>query len=197
MSTGPLVPGDPGGTSALGGALRSQALRLRELLDDLEQAARRTARARSAHRAGGPIPHTDHKDHTDHIHHTDHTQHAEHADQTALERDLLARTATELDRVGGLLQAWTASVAEDGARLRSLAAEVERAGLVIDGHLVVEPTGPSRADPAERLRHRQHLQELLNRVTAGRARELARLGRELAASSVTLAGLSERARSGT
>lgn len=184
MSNGSLVPGDPGGTSALGGALRSQALRLAELLDDLEQATRRAIRARSAQRAGRPTSPSEH------------IGPVEPTDPTELERDLLARTASELDRVGALLQAWTASVAEDGARLRSLAAEVERAGLAIDGHLVVEPAGPSRADPAERLRHRQHLQELLNRVTASRARELARLGRELAASSLTLAGLSERARSG-
>lgn len=193
MSNGPLVPGDPGGTSALGGALRSQALRLAELLDDLEQVTRRASRARSAQRAGRPTSPSEHIGPTRPTGPVDPT---DPTDPTELERDLLARTASELDRVGALLQAWTASVAEDGARLRSLAAEVERAGLAIDGHLVVEPAGPSRADPAERLRHRQHLQELLNRVTASRARELARLGRELAASSVTLAGLSERARSG-
>lgn len=193
MSNGPLVPGDPGGTSALGGALRSQALRLAELLDDLEQVTRRASRARSAQRAGRPTSPSEHIGPTRPTGPVDPT---DPTDPTELERDLLARTASELDRVGALLQAWTASVAEDGARLRSLAAEVERAGLAIDGHLVVEPAGPSRADPAERLRHRQHLQERLNRVTASRARELARLGRELAASSVTLAGLSERARSG-
>lgn len=193
MSNGPLVPGDPGGTSALGGALRSQALRLAELLDDIEQATRRASRARSAQRAGRPTSPSEHIGPTRPTGPVDPT---DPTDPTELERDLLARTASELDRVGALLQAWTASVAEDGARLRSLAAEVERAGLAIDGHLVVEPAGPSRADPAERLRHRQHLQERLNRVTASRARELARLGRELAASSVTLAGLSERARSG-
>lgn len=166
--TGARLPGDPGSISALGGALRTQALRLADLVEELESAA---ARASRTGRPGRPDP-------------SDH------------ERDLIARSATELDRIGALLQAWTAGSVEDGARLRALDDDAERAGLVVEGHLVVEPPGPSRADPAERLRARDHLQELLNRVTAGRARELARLGRELEGSQGALARLSERARAG-
>ncbi|EWT00814.1 hypothetical protein N865_13345 [Intrasporangium oryzae NRRL B-24470] len=174
MTTGARLPGDPGSVSALGGALRSQALRLADLVDELESA---TARAS---RMAGSAPNGE----------------GAHADPSDHERDLLTLAATELDRIGGLLQAWTAGSVEDGARLRSLADDAERAGLRVEGHLVVEPPGPSRADPAERLRAREHLQELLNRVTAGRARELARLGRELDASQAALARVSDRARAG-
>ena len=61
---------------------------------------------------------------------------------------------------------------------------------------VVESLGPSRVDPDERLRSRDRLQELLNRVTSARAKELARLARELEASRTTLVRLSGVARSG-
>ncbi|WP_330474213.1 hypothetical protein [Terrabacter sp. C0L_2] len=161
-----LSTGDPGSTSALGGALRTQAGRLADLVVDLDAAARRSGRT------GSP-------------------------DVTGRERDLVTRTATELDRVGGLLQSWTTTAVESAARVRALEPALTRCDLVIDGHLVVERSGPSRVEPAERLAERERLQELLNRVTAVRSREQARLRRDLETSVTTLAALSDRARSGS
>lgn len=160
-----LSPGDTASTSALGGALRTQANRLADLVVDLDDAARRS------HRTGSPDP-------------------------TGHERDLVTRAATELDRVGGLLQSWTTVAVDVAARLRALEPALTRCDLVVDGQLVVECPGPSRVEPAERLSERERLQELLNRVTAARSRELARLRRELETSGDRLAALSDRARSG-
>jgi hypothetical protein len=117
-------------------------------------------------------------------------------DASAHERLLLERAATELDRVGALLQAWTTTSVDTAARARQLAPDLARADLVIDGQVVVESTGPSRVDPETRARERQRLQELLNRVTMVRARELARLGRELQHSHDALAAVAVDARSG-
>jgi hypothetical protein len=161
-----ISPGDPGSTSALGGALRTQAERLADLVVDLEAAAARVARTG----VGDPTPR---------------------------ERDLVTRAATQLDRIGGLLQSWTTTAVESAARLRALEPALARCDLVVEGQLVVERSGPSRVEPGERLAERQRLQELLNRVTAARSRELAHLRRELDQSSATLAALSDRARSGT
>ncbi|GAA2489454.1 hypothetical protein [Terrabacter carboxydivorans] len=160
-----LSAGDAGSTSALGGALRTQAGGLADFVVDLDAAARRAART------GSP-------------------------DVTGPERDLVTRAATELDRVGGLLQSWTTTAVESAARVRALEPALTRFDLVIDGQLVVERSGPSRVEPGERLAERDRLQELLNRVTAVRSREQARLRRELEASATTLAALSDRARSG-
>lgn len=160
-----LSAGDAGSTSALGGALRTQAARLADLVVDLDAAARRVGRT------GSPDP-------------------------TGRERDLVTRAATELDLVGALLQSWTTTAVESTARVRALEPALTRCDLVIDGQLVVERSGPSRVEPAERLAERERLQELLNRVTAGRSRELARLRRELETSGTRLAALSDRARSG-
>ena len=119
-----------------------------------------------------------------------------HDDVTAHERRLLEQAATELDRVGTLLQAWTTTAVEAAARARQLAPDLARADLVIDGQLVVESSGPSRVDPETRARERHRLQELLNRVTMVRARELSRLGRELQQSHDTLAAVAHDARAG-
>ncbi len=157
--------GDPASTSALGGALRTQAGRLGGLVHDL-------ARPAAIAERGG------------------------RADPTAHERDLVTRAATELDRVGALLQSWTTTAVETAARVRALEPELDRWDLLVDGHLVVDRPGPSRVDPGRRLVERERLQELLNRATAVRSRELARLSRELERSSATLATVSDRARSG-
>jgi hypothetical protein len=159
-----LDAGDPPSVSALGGALRTQAARLGELVHDL-------ARPAAADRGG-------------------------RSDATALERDLVTRTATELDRVGELLQSWTTTAVETSARVRALEPELDRWDLFADGRHVVDRPGPSRVDPGRRLAERERLQELLNRATASRSRELARLARELERSSATLAALSDRARTG-
>ncbi len=117
-------------------------------------------------------------------------------DGTAHERALLVRVATELDRVGALLQAWTITAVESAARARQLGPDLARADLVLDGQLVVESSGPSRVDPATRAQERQRVQELLNRVTSVRARELGRLGRELQHSHERLVAVSGDAREG-
>lgn len=117
-------------------------------------------------------------------------------DPTPHERELVLQVAEQLDRIGGLLQALATDVVEDAARVRQLSAEAARSDLVVDGHHVVEAPGPSRADPASRLAVREHLQQLLNRVTAQDARTRARLLRELEGSSAALARISERARLG-
>lgn len=173
-----MRPGDPGSTSALGGALRGHALRLADLVVDLMPPARRgtdlTGRPRPADRATTTAPDDDG------------TQH---------ERDLMAAVADELDRVGALLQQWTATTVEAQARVRRLDDQLRAAGLVVEGNRVTELPGPSRRDPVDRLRSREHLQELLNRVTAARSKELARLTRELDVSREALVRLSARARS--
>lgn len=156
--------GDPGSTSALGGALRGHALRLFDLADELT-----------------PTPHAVHSGRVDHA---------------AAERELLVSTADELDRVGALLQQWTATTVDSLARIRHLDHQLAAAGLEVAGNKVVESLGPSRVDPDDRLRSRERLQELLNRVTSARAKELARLARELDASRTTLVRLSDVARSG-
>lgn len=158
--------GDPGSTSALGGALRQQAITLTDLVVDLAEAAER------ATRAGRPDP-------------------------TARERELLSRTARELDAVGAALQSFTSTVLDGSARTRELTAEAHRAHLLVDGSLVVEPAGPSRVDPTARLRAKERLQELLNRVTAAEGKELGRVARELERSGPALAGISERSRLGS
>ena len=160
-----LSPGDPASTSALGGALRTRAARLADLVLELERPARLAARA------GRPDPSTH-------------------------ERALLTAAATELDRVGALLQTWTTTVVDAASRVRALEPELARTDLVVDGHLVVERPGPSRVEPGARLAARERLQELLNRATATRSRELARLGRELEVSMAALSAISERARTG-
>ncbi|ADU48991.1 hypothetical protein [Intrasporangium calvum] len=158
--------GDPGSTSALGGALRQQAITLADLVADLTQVANR------AERAGRP-------------------------DATTRERELLERTARELDAVGAALQSYTATVLAGAARTRELATEAARADLVVDGSLVLEAPGPSRVDPTVRLRARERLQELLNRVTAAEGKELGRIARELERSGPALATVSERSRLGS
>lgn len=117
-------------------------------------------------------------------------------DPVARERELLVAVADELDRIGALLQSWATDAVEDGARAREIAADAARSDLVVDGHHVVERPGPSRVDPAARLVARDHLQQLLNRVTAQDARTRVRLLREVEASAARLAGTSERARLG-
>ena len=82
----------------------------------------------------------------------------------------MTRAATELDRVGSLLQVWTTTAVESAARVRAARAGLARSDLVIDGQLVVERSGPSRVEPGERLAERERLQELLNRVTTVQAR---------------------------
>jgi hypothetical protein len=191
-------PGDPASTSALGGALLSQSGRLADLVLDLDASASRASRAGRARRGradAGPTGTTDTTDTTDTA--GDRSARVGSTGPTGREEELLTRAATELDRVGGLLQAWTTTAVESAARVRALEPALARVDLVVDGHLVVERSGPSRVEPAERLAERERLQELLNRVTAARSRELARLGRELEHSGTTLAALSARARSGT
>ena len=161
--------GDPGSTSALGGALRQQAITLTDLVVDLTEAAERAGRR-------GP---------------------GGRADRSARARELLGGTARELDAVGAVLQSFTATVLAGSARIRALADEATRADLAIEGSLVVEVSGPSRVDPVARLRERERLQELLNRVSAAEGKELARIARELGRSGPALAALSERARLGS
>ena len=158
--------GDPGSTSALGGALRQQALTLTDLVVDLTEAAERARRTGTA-------------------------------DLSARERELLSSAARELDVVGAALQSFTATVLAGSARIRTLADEAVRSDLVFEGSVVAEAPGPSRVDPADRLRERARLQELLNRVTAAEGKELARIARELARSGPALAAVSERARLGS
>lgn len=155
---------DPASVSALGGALRTHALRLVGLLDRLGEptpGSRRPA-----------LPETEH------------------------ERALIAAAATELDRVGATLQGLVTSDVERTARRRGLAEEAARHDLDIDGTRVTELAGPSRVEPRRRVQAREHLQELLNRVTAAEGRDLGLLSRDLEASLVVLAGVSAGARHG-
>jgi hypothetical protein len=160
------VIGDPASTSALGGALRTQAITLAETLTDLDQAAQR------AQRMNRPDP-------------------------TQRERHLIERTARELDAVGAALQALSVTLVDGGARTRALEVDARRNDLTIDGTTVTDLPGPSRHDPAERLRAREQLQELLNRVTAAQVKDLARIAREVERSAPVLAAVSEQARSGS
>jgi hypothetical protein len=116
--------------------------------------------------------------------------------QTARERQLLAATATQLDRVGAGLQALVTSGVERSVRRRALDDEAARHELDIDGTRVTERPGPSRVDPQNRLRAREHVQELVNRVAAGQGRDLAAIARELEASLAALQAIAARARGG-
>lgn len=118
------------------------------------------------------------------------------ADDSDVERALLTVAADELDRVGALLQEWSSASTERSARLRHLGDQLAEAGLVADGNRVTPASGPSRIDPETMLASRDRLQELLNRVTGARAKDLARLTRELEASRAVLTRLSSSARSG-
>jgi hypothetical protein len=160
--------GDPASTSALGGALRSQALHLVAILERLAPVGSRP----------GAAPRPDRFD-------VDH------------ERQLIGAVAEELDRVGGALQATVAGGVERAARRRALEVEAGRFDLELDGHRVTERSGPSRVDPARRQHARTHVQELLGRLVSAQGRELGGLSRELESSMRTLARLSERARDGT
>lgn len=156
--------GDPGSTSALGGALRGHALTLAEVVDELQPGRYAAQSSR--------------------------------VDHCVAERALLETAADELDRVGTLLQDWTSGAAQAVARLRQLQVQLTAAGLVVEGSRVIESLGPSRVDPDERESSRVRLQELVNRVTAARAKDIGRLTRELEASRARLARCSDRARSG-
>lgn len=156
---------DPASTSALGGALRSQALELAALLDQL-------APSRDPRAAGRDRLDADH------------------------ERALTESVAEELDRVGAALQAMVAAGVDRAARRRALEAQADRFDLELDGHRVVERSGPSRVDPARRAHARTHLQELLGRLVSAQGRELGGLTRVLEPSMRSLALLSERARDG-
>ncbi|HET7399986.1 MAG TPA: hypothetical protein VFJ94_15835 [Intrasporangium sp.] len=118
-------------------------------------------------------------------------------DPTAPERALLARTAEELDRVGAQLQGFATTTVETAARLRRLEQDCAAADLRVQGEHVVEPAGPSRTDPADRLRSRACLQAHLSRVVTADAEALADLQREVHASAARLERLSERARTGS
>ncbi len=114
--------------------------------------------------------------------------------ETARERELIAATAEQLDRIGSVLQGLATSGVERSVRRRGIDEEAARHELGVDGTRVTEWQGPSRIDPAHRLRARERAQGLLNRVTAAEGRDLARLSRELTASVVTLRALSAQAR---
>lgn len=117
-------------------------------------------------------------------------------DHSVTERALLETAAGELDRMGALLLEWTSGVAQSMTRMRELQVQVSAMDLVVEGTRVVASLGPSRVDPDERGRARLRLQELVNRVTAARAKDLGRLTRELEASRERLTRVSDRARSG-
>lgn len=171
-----VEPGDPAATSALGGALRSQALELAGLYGRLEPPGGGRVPI------GSPGPRWPASPDGD--------------PPTAHELALLAGAAEQLDRVGAALQGLVSGGVERSARYRSLAAEADRQDLQLDGYRVIERPGPSRVDPAARLRSRNRLQERLTRLAAARGRELAGLSRELESSIAALADLSERARDG-
>lgn len=157
--------GDPASISALGGALRSQAL---ELVALLERLAPRTTRGTPP---AGPL-------------------------DPDRERELVATTAEQLDRIGAALQALASGEVEREARRRSLADQADRVDLQIDGNRVVECPGPSRVDPQRRVLDRERLQQLLGRLAAAHGRELGALTRELQSSARALELLSERIRDG-
>lgn len=154
--------GDPGSTSALGGALRAHALRLMTLLAQLGEPVAGSRRP--------PLT------------------------ETALERELIATVAAQLDRIGAALQGLVTKGIERSSRHRDLGEVANRYDLDIDGTRVSERQGPSRVDPTSRLQARKHVQELLGRVAAGQGRDVALLSRELEASQAVLKALTERAR---
>ena len=156
----------PGSTSALGGALRQQAITLVDLMAELDEAAARAARA-------GP------------------------SDRWPASGTARPGGTGGSTRSGRPSSPCTATVLAGSARTRALADEAALADLVIEGSLVVEARGPSRSDPTRRMRARERLQELLNRVTAAEAKEIGRIAREVERSGPARASLSAQARSGT
>lgn len=121
---------------------------------------------------------------------------AGHPDPTAPERELLARTAHELDVIGSRLQSWATTAVESRTRLQRLEHECADHDLRLVGAQVAPPPGPSRTDPAERLRSQARLQTVLTRIVSTDTRALADLERDVAASMSRLERLSMRARAG-
>lgn len=143
------VTGDPGSCSQLGGSLRSAAVRLLALR---EEVAERLADLRRAGAAGALV------------------------DRVAADLALLDAVVERLDAGGAALQRYAQELAEMGEDIRRLDRAVTAAGLVLDGLRVVEPWGVLTTDLArQRERAQPGLQQQADRLASrlGRARGVA------------------------
>ncbi len=163
--------GDPGSCSQLGGSLRSAAVRLLTLREELHERVvdlRRTGAAASV------------------------------VDRLTADLALLDAVVDRLDAGGAALQRYAQELAELGEDLRRLDRAVTDAGLVLDGLRVVEPWGVLTTELArQRERAQPALQQQADRLASrlGRARGVA--ARAMTESTALLSGaaLGSRTRS--
>ena len=123
------LTGDPSSCSQLGGDLRSRAATLRTTLEALV-----AARAEGPGAAGG--------------------RRLPPGRLARLDQDqrLLHALVDRLDGAGAALQRYAQELAEQAEELRRLEADVDRAGLTLDGLQVVEPWGVATTDTASERR---------------------------------------------
>ncbi|XVX19269.1 WXG100 family type VII secretion target [Actinomycetota bacterium] len=168
------MTGDPAACSALGGALRRLADRLRHEADGVRESRDRLAdqwpgRASVATRR--------------------------RLDETARECTELADV---LDRCGGLLQGYAAELADTATRVRAAEGRAAAAGLEVSAGRVALPMGVRGvADPAADAARAQELtaaQESLDAAYHRAVRQGSRLAASLGSASAALAALSGRLR---
>ncbi len=149
------VTGDPSSCSQLGGDLRTRAATLLTSLEALV-----AARAGGSGVGGGP-----------------------ELRPGRLDRDqrLLGTLVDRLDGAGAALQRYAQELAEQTEELRRLEADVERAGLTLDGLKVVEPWGVATTDAAS------HRRAELPGLAARAERLASRVGRSRGALQRSLA----------
>lgn len=143
------VTGDPGSCSQLGGSLRSAAVRLLTMREEV------AGRLADLGRAGAA---------------------ASLVDRVTADLALLDAVVERLDAGGAALQRYAQELAEVGEDIRRLDRAVTAAGLVLDGLRVVEPWGVLATDLArQRERAQPALQQQADRLASrlGRARGVA------------------------
>lgn len=141
--------GDPGSCSQLGGSLRSGAVRLLALREELRERLDDLARTDADAALVGRV---------------------------AADLALLDAVAEKLDAGGAALQRYAQELAELGEDMRRLDRAVTVAGLVLDGLRVVEPWGVLTTDLAQRRgRAQPALQQQADRLAGrlGRSRGVA------------------------
>jgi hypothetical protein len=163
------VTGDPGSCSQLGGSLRSAAVRLLTVREEVAERLADLGRAGSS---------------------------ASLVDRVTADLALLDAVVERLDAGGAALQRYAQELAEVGEDIRRLDDAVTAAGLVLDGLRVVEPWGVLTTDLArQRERAQPALQQQADRLASrlGRARGV--VTRAMTDTTALLAGAALRSRS--
>ena len=153
--------GDPASCSQLGGAFRSHAVALHQAAEAVVSGLARVGREPDGH--------------------------PEAVAHLESELRLLGVVAERLDRAGAALQHYAQELAESGLQTRRLAADIERAGLRLDGWQVSEPWGVVPLDSAAHRREAAvELQRRADRLASGIARARAAVQRTMAEGTAAL-----------